>query len=215
MKKTFILFILCLAFVSQFGCSPASQTPQNYCDFNGIMQYQKGNYLYLKEKQILYVDEYLFSFADEANRLLTESFGFEPFIIEYLESERVGFSNGISEVYIQSEIDLWEDLRGRSEDGKYHAYCKSSLDKKTGEIEESDIVFSPEVFFEPRDAIDRAERSARIGRRGLRRFQREVDEVHDPYLRNYYQNFADDERDSLKNYNGELETTKIKLKRRP
>lgn len=213
MKKAFALFVLYLAFVSPFGCSPSIQTPQDYCDFSGVMQYKNGNYSYLKEKQVLYVDEYLFSFANEANSLLTESFGFEPFVIEHLETERVGFSNDISEVYIQSEISLWEDLKSKFEGGKYHAYCESSMNKKTGEIIESDIVFSPEIFFEPRDAIDRAERSARVGRQDLRRFQREVDRVDDPQLREHYQDFADRERDSLRDYNRELKNYREQIEK--
>ncbi len=199
MKKTFLLLIaLC-----QWGCGiTLVQTTryasrlQNYCGLNGVMEYVSGSYLHLKERQVLRVDEYLFSFAETANNLLAEHFGFAPFIIERLgPDELVGFLNGISEVYI-GQMTLPE----RNADKSYPAQCKRGSDEATGEIIESDIVFSSEVFFSPRDKIARAERAGQTNRRSFNVSYRSF-----AYGRNKKRLSDFDRGSDLKNYKDKIE----------
>ena len=135
------------------------------CDFSQVMLERKGGYIYRNKPAVLKVEKELMSYAKKANALFAKRFGFEPFILEYLEADYVGEKNGINEVYVQTRKDLWKDRKeiiDQGHDGNYAAYCTlNDYDKETGVMGESDIVFSPEYYVDARSELRKAKRNKR------------------------------------------------------
>ena len=175
------------------------------CGFSRVMLKRGSRYIYRDRPAVLKVEKELMSYARKANGLLEKQFGFEPFVIENLESDYVGENNGVSEVYVQTRKDLWTDRKeivDKGADGNYSAYCTvNNFDRHTGAIKETDIVFSPEYYVDPRSKIKKAERILddkeeeseraedyirdrnRKVREAFEEEERQINQIQDPELR--------------------------------
>ena len=150
------------------------------CDFSPFWELE-GIRLHRRKKTVFYADPHLFKFAREASDIMSAQIGRELFEIRRLNSDYVASGNGINEMYIQTKADLFEDKKKLIDQGldkPYAAYCDitGKFNHSTGEIYESDIVFSPEYYIDPMKDIKEIDELSQSADQRLREEEEEMEE---------------------------------------